>query len=286
MFKNLNVHDVGFQATLYEAAKLARAAEFQGVDINIYEVAGLLKKKSLGHVNNIFANADLHCGGWELPLRWKEDDETIFEADLEQLPTLASIGQKLGCLRTFTWVRPYSETRSFNENFDWHIARLQPIARILKKYDCLLGLEFVGTETFRANHKHEFIHTMEGILQLCDSIGTGNAGLLLDSWHWYTSRGTMDDLKQLSSKDVIYIHVNDAPRNIQPEKLIDTVRCLPGETGAIDLVSFLGTLKETGYDGPVTPEPFSKKLQQMPVSKAVQTVGRALDRVWQAVGLD
>ena len=286
MFKNLNVNDVGFQATLYEAAKLAKAAEFQGMDININEVAGLINKKSLEHVKNIFANADLQCGGWELPLRWKKDDETTFQANLEQLHTLASIGQQLGCLRVFTWVQPYSDTRPFKENFDWHVARLQPIARILEKYDCFLALEFVGTETFRVNHKHEFIHTMEGILQLCDFIGAGNVGLLLDSWHWHTSHSRVDDLEQLSGKSVIYVHVNDAPRNISPEKLIDTVRCLPGETGVIDLVSFLRTLKEIGYDGPVTPEPFSKKLQQMPVSKAVQIVGRALDRVWQAARLD
>lgn len=285
MFKNLNLSNIGVRTPLYEAAKLAKAADFRGMDIDINEVASLVKTKSFGHVKNILANASLRFGGWELPLRWKEEDEAVFQADLVQLPGLASVGWQLGCVRVFTWVLPYSDKRPFKENFDWHVTRLQSIAETLKDHGCRLGLEFVGTKSFRAHHKYEFIYTMEGMLELCDSIGTGNVGLLLDSWHWYTSHGTVDDLKQLTAKEVVYVHINDAPPDIPHDEQIDTVRCLPGETGVINLVSFLVSLREIDYDGPVTPEPFSKKLKEMPVSKAVQTVGKALNRVWQAAGL-
>jgi len=66
---------------------------------------------------------------------------------------------------------------------------------------------------------------------------------------------------------------------------MDLVRRLPGETGVIDIVGFLKALKEIGYDGPVTPEPFDKSLKEMPKDEAVRKVGKAMDKVWQSAGL-
>ena len=89
-----------------------------------------------------------------------------------------------------------------------------------------------------------------------------NVGLLLDCWHWYTSHGTLDDLKRLTAEQVVYVHVNDAPAGIPVDEQQDMVRALPGETGVIDIVGFLQTLRAIGYDGPVTPEPFKKELNE------------------------
>ena len=118
------------------------------------------------------------------------------------------------------------------------------------------------------------------MLELCRALGTGNAGLLLDSWHWYTSGGTVDDLRKLKNQDVVYVHINDAPDKPVGEQ-IDNQRRLPGETGVIDLVSFLGALKNIGYDGPVTPEPFSDKVRNAPAELAATLAGGYLDTVWK-----
>ncbi|MCX8171849.1 MAG: TIM barrel protein, partial [Candidatus Bathyarchaeota archaeon] len=89
----------------------------------------------------------------------------------------------------------------------------------------------------------------------------------------------------LRGKDIIYVHVNDAPANVPLDKLVDNVRCLPGETGVIDLVGFLKKLKSLGYDGPVTPEPFSEKVNRMEPEDAVKLTGEALKTVWRRAGL-
>ena len=285
MFRNLSLRTIGIQASLDEAAKLAQAAGFEGMDIDMNEVVELARTESIEHVRSLFEKAGLRFGGWELPVRWKEEDEALFRADLDQLSILASIGRTLGCTRVSTWVLPYSEKRQFKENFEWHVARLQHVAAVLKRFDCKVGLEFVGTRTFRVNHRYEFIHTLQGILELCSSIEAENVGVLLDSWHWYTSHGTVEDLTQLTSKEVVNVHVNDAPIGIPIDQQIDTERQLPGETGVIDLMGFLGALRGVGYDGPVTPEPFTEDLRRMPVSKAIQTVGASMNQVWKAAGL-
>ena len=103
----------------------------------------------------------------------------------------------------------------------------------------------------RAGKPHEFIWDMKRMLELGQVIGTGNVGLLLDCWHWYTSGGTVPELLALRPEQVVYVHVNDAPAGIDRDAQVDNVRCLPGETGVIDIVGFLQALQTIGYDGPV-----------------------------------
>jgi len=283
MFKNLSPGAIGIRASLPEALKMAKAADFQGAEININEVAELIEERSYEYVKQLFADNGLRPGGWGLPVDWRKDE--LYQEGLTQLPHLAQIGNRLGCWRVFTWILPYSDERPFKENFNWHVARFKPIAAILRDYGCHLGLEFIGPKTLRTGHKYEFVYTMDGMLKLCDAIGTGNVGLLLDCWHWYTSHGTLNDLRRLSSEQVVYVHINDAPEGIPIDEQVDSVRCLPGETGVIDLVGFLKCLKEIDYDGPITPEPFSQKVRQMPAPEAVKVTGEALNRVWHAAGL-
>lgn len=291
MFTNLNPTALYIHTTLQETINLARTAGFQGVDLDIIEALKIRREKSLNHIKQIFARESLQVGGWLIPIDWQKESripfytEMKYRKDLKSLSKCAEIAGKLGCTRALTWLNPYSDNKPFRENFDWHVERLRDLAEILKKHQCSLAIEFLAPKTLRLGHKYEFIHNLEGALELCGAIGTKNVGLLLDSWHWYTSHGTLTDLKQLSSKDVIYVHINDAPSGIPIDQLRDTIRCLPGETNVINLVGFLRALKDIGYDGPVTPEPFKEELKSMTAEKATSLTFEMLSRVWKAAEL-
>jgi len=284
LFKNLNLEALGFHLPFQETVKAAKIGGFEGIDIDVAEMKELLKTKTTNEIKQTIEENNLKFGGWSLPVDFRGDEET-YRRGLKRLSDYAQIAEELGCNRVFTWILPFSDELPFEENFKFHVNRLKPIAEVLEKHGCLLGLEFVGTKTLRTNRKYEFIYTMDGIMELCKAIGTENLGLLLDSWHWYTTYGTLDQLRRLKSEQVIYVHINDAPAGIPVEEQIDNVRCLPGETGVIDLVGFLKALKEIGYEGPVTPEPFSKKLKEMAVLEAVKLTGKFLDKVWRKAGL-
>jgi sugar phosphate isomerase/epimerase len=152
----------------------------------------------------------------------------------------------------------------------------------LGEHGCRLGLEFIGPRTLRVDKPYGFIYSMGGMLALAHAIGTGNVGLLLDCWHWYTGLGTVSDLMGLTNEDVVHVHVNDAPDGVYVGDQIDNKRALPNETGVIDLVGFLSALQKIGYDGPVSPEPFSQSVREMAAQDAVQTTHDALDKGWQA----
>jgi sugar phosphate isomerase/epimerase len=123
-------------------------------------------------------------------------------------------------------------------------------------------------------------------MELAEAIGTGNVGLLLDAWHLYTSGGSMEDLDKITAQDVVTVHVNDAPAGVEREEQIDNVRALPMETGVIDLATFMQKLDGMGYDGPITPEPFSARVNAIedPL-EAAQVVAGYMDELWKAGGL-
>lgn len=284
MFTNLSLGAIGVKASLVEGIKLAKSVGFEGLEVDIREVAKHVEEKGLEEVKRLFEEAGVRPGGWILPLDWR-GEEAAYREGLAQLPRLAEVALSIDSRRVPTWVLPFSDERPFKENFNWHRERFEPIARLLTEHGCSLGLEFIGPKTSRARHRYEFIYTLDGMLELCEAIGTGNVGLLLDSWHWYTSRGTVEDLRRLRSSQVVYVHINDAPKGVPVDEQIDNLRCLPGETGVIDLKGFLESLQAIGYDGPVTPEPFSQKLRGMPALEAVRVTRDALLKVWTAAGL-
>jgi len=279
MFKNLNLGALGFKASFQETVELAKTGQFQGIDLDIFEIEGILKAQSVKDIKDVLKRNRLKLGGWWLPVNFRKDDEA-FQKDLDNLPRLAEMASNLECYRVSTWIMPFSETLPFKEHFELHAVRLRKVANVLDDYGCVLGLEFVGPKTSRLKGKYEFIHTMDGILKLREAMKAKNVGLLLDCWHWYTSQATVDQIKQLKSNDVVYVHVNDAPLDIQVDEQVDSVRRLPGETGVIDIIGFLKALEQIGYDGPVTSEPFDKSLKEMPVQEAVKKTGEAMKKIW------
>jgi sugar phosphate isomerase/epimerase len=126
---------------------------------------------------------------------------------------------------------------------------------------------------------------MSGALELLAAVNAPNLGLILDSWHWYTSGATLDELKQLPGSLAIYVHLSDAPANVAVDKQLDHIRCLPGSTGVVDNVGFLKALQEIGYDGPLTAEPFSEEIKALPAQEAARTTAEALSGLWERAGL-
>jgi len=284
MFRNLNLAALGFKASFYETIELACLGGFEGIDLDVQEMTDLLKKQSATEISHLLEEKGLRWGGWVLPIRLSEAEE-FFQRKLMDLPNIAEKAQKLGCFRAYTWIMPFSDELTFEENFNLHVKRVKTIAKILDEYSCVLGLEFVAPKTSRLGHKYEFIHDLKGILDLLEAIGADNIGILLDSWHWYTSHGTIDQILRLRGTDVIYVHINDAPAGMPVDEQIDNVRCLPGETDVIDIIGFLRALRKIGYDGPVTPEPFDKRLKEMPIRDAVLKVSKAVNKVWRLAKL-
>jgi sugar phosphate isomerase/epimerase len=204
---------------------------------------------------------------------------------MASLPAKAKLAQDLGCSRSATWLTPGSNELTLVENFKFHVERLGPAAAILADHGISLGLEFIGPKTVRKTFAHRFVYTIDGMLALGAAMGTGTVGLLLDIYHLYTSHGTIEQVRELRPSDVVVVHINDAPAGIEVDEQMDLVRAMPGETGVLDIGGFLQALDDIGYDGPVTVEPFSKRVKEMTVDDAVAATAAAIHKVWPRSGV-
>lgn len=280
MFKAFEPGCLGIKTDFEGAVRLAKAHGFEGLVLGMGEAAKLGAAK----VKETLESTGLRPAAWALPVDVRGDADA-FRSELETLEEQSRLAEEIGCPRCTTWMVSFSDDLPMKENMAHHRARLGRCAEVLKDHGCRLGLEFLGPKTIRDGHRYEFIHTMAGMLELCDLIGTGNVGLLLDSWHWYTSRGTVEEIRALDEEQVVLVHVNDAPAGVDVDEQIDGVRALPGETGIVDVAGFLGALREIGYTGPVEVEPFSERVREMQPEDAARATAEALDGVWKAAGV-
>ena len=279
MYRTLSPGAIDVSVSFEEGARLAARYGFEGLALD----AGHLLENGPEAVRRTLQDHGLKPGSFGLPVDTR-GESAAYEASLSRLASVAEAAQQVGCSRASTYVFSWSDDRDYAANFDFHRERLARPAALLAEYGVRLGLEFLGPKTLRDGHPYAFIHTVKGMLELCDAVGP-NVGLLLDAWHWYTSGHDSADLELLSGQNVVDVHVNDAPAGTPMDEQVDSVRCLPGETGVINLSSFFHTLKRVGYDGPVVVEPFNAPLRAMAPEDAVRTTAAALGRVWLEAGL-
>jgi len=279
VYPTLSPGMIGVQLPFQESARLAAETGFKGIAIDVAAA-----ERNVESVRRVLEANKLSPGSWGLPVDFRGDEDT-YSQGLAGLAKLAKAAREVGADRCSTWILPFSDTLPFEGNFEFHRKRLRGCAEVLAEHGCRLGLEFVGTKSVREGKAHEFIHTQDGMLELCEAIGTGNVGLLFDSFHWYTSGGTRDDIGRLSDALVVDVHINDAVEGREPDEQIDNDRRLPGESGVIDLTGFLQGLKAIGYTGPIAPEPFSAKVREMAPEEAIGATAEAVLGVWRDAGV-
>ena len=281
LFKNLGCGHLGVKANQREAIAYAAQFGFGGVNPSV----GELEKMSTNQLEEMadeLKQKNLQWGASGLPVQFRGDEERC-KKDLALLPKRAKILRNVGVTRVSTWIMPGHNNLTYLANFEQHRRRLESAARILNDEGLRLGFEFVGPKTLRNRFRFPFICTQLDTLELCDAIGTGNVGLLLDAWHWHTSHGTVEEIQQLTNELIVNVHVNDAPKGVPTDELIDNRRKLPTITGVINLKAFINTLVQIGYDGPVTCEPFDDELRKMDNEPALQKTIAALNRLFDLI---
>jgi len=257
MYSALNAGVIGVSAPdLDSALKAAEVGGFDGLEVNGREIADLVEKDGADAVREKFLAAHKIPAAFGLTANWRAEE---MDAELKTLDRVAKACAAIGADRTFTWIMPASNDLTFDQNYAYHKERLAPVAKVLADNGCQFGLEFIGPKTVRDKGKYPFIYQVGPMLELAKEVGP-NVGLMLDCWHWHTSGGVVADIEKLTNRDVVDVHVNDAPLGVDRDELIDSVRSVPASTGVIDSEGFMKVLKKIGYAGPITPEPFTSEL--------------------------
>ncbi|MBS0255303.1 MAG: sugar phosphate isomerase/epimerase [Proteobacteria bacterium] len=131
-----------------------------------------------------------------------------------------------------------------------------------------VAIEFVPTGA---------IPTLAVALELIERAGAGNAGLMVDPWHFFRGGSSLDQLARVPGELILSIQLDDAPAMPTADPYTDMmVRDLPGE-GGLDLAGFMAALAATGTSAPVGIEVFSAALDALPTAQAFARCAAGLD---------
>jgi len=278
MLRGLGRAGLGALESDVQLIELAGKYGFAAVDI---DASALIARLGAEKARQLLAENGVVVGAIGLPVEWRTTEEA-FRRDLKMLSVRAAEASELGCTRCCTYILP-----STDEPAAPFLAvatrRLRACAQVLGAFGIRLGLEFVGPHHLRTQWANPFIRTMRETLDWADAIGESNVGLLLDSYHWYTTGLAVADIEALRPEQIVHVHLNDAP-NVPVEDARDGERLYPGE-GVIDLAGFLRGLRKIGYDGPVAQEVLAREPRPGTPEELVRHSKACYDKVFAAAGL-
>ncbi len=267
---------LGVRADQRQALEYAAKFGFRAVEPQVGFLQGL-SDEELAALQGEMEEKGVTWSAAGLPVDFRGDLDA-FTRSLKALPSFAAALRRAGVDRVGTWISPTHTNLTYRANFRLHAVRLRAVADILDDHGVRLSLEYVGPKTSWSAGRFPFIHTLAEMKELIAEIGHPCVGYTLDSWHWYTAGESAQDIKTIRGGDVLIVHLNDAPAGVPVDQQIDSVRDLPTATGVIDLKTFLGTLAEIGFQGPVYVEPFKRWPAEWEPEEVVRQTAEALRR--------
>lgn len=281
MIKGLTKDGLGKLKNLESHVLLAAKNGINVVDTDGDALRELIEDKGMEGSKKFLQEHYVKIGAIQFPVDWRDSDETFYK-DLPTLLEDAKLAKAFGCKTFNTFFMP-----STDQNPVQHLItltnRIKICAQMIKGYECKIALEFVGPYHMRKLFNNEFIWDFPMTLKWVDMIAERNVGVLLDSIHWHTSGGKIEDIINVDSEKIAYVHINDAP-DLPTREILDNGRVYPGE-GIIDLVGFLKSLKEIGYDGVVSQEVLTQEEPEESSEILAEISSNALDEIFEKAGL-
>jgi len=121
------------------------------------------------------------------------------------------------------------------------------------------------------------IPDLEAAWNIVGGAACGNAGILLDSWHFFRGNPDFELLRSLPSGSIRTVQLADAALQYRGADLFEDClrfRMVPGE-GELDLVRLLQVLADIGGVASVGAEIFSDELDRLPADTAALRVAQA-----------
>ncbi|MGI6004102.1 MAG: sugar phosphate isomerase/epimerase family protein [Christensenellales bacterium] len=143
--------------------------------------------------------------------------------------------------------------------FDLSVASMKQIIKTAEDVGMTYGYEVV-------NRFEQFIfNTAEGGVEYCEAVGSPAAGLLIDTFHMNIEEDSIPEaIKYTMAKGrMAHFHVGESNRNVPGLKKTD-----------MDWPAIFGAVKESGYQGYISMEPFVQ----------MGSAGSENIRVWRDLG--
>jgi hypothetical protein len=125
------------------------------------------------------------------------------------------------------------------------------------------------------------VRNLQSTRELLQRARIDGAGIIVDTWHFFFSDDTWDDLSDLPLDEIAYVQFDDHPALESDDLVAETLgrRVMPGE-GQFELERFCGLLRNKGFDGTVSCEVLSDETRRLDLDEFARRVYSSSQRFW------
>jgi len=246
----------GGNGALLDVIAATAAAGFDAIGIDLPSVEAHVETGgSVDQVADAIAGTGLRCTDVLVVVAGVEDDV------LTKAETLGALAESIGapaCIAAVGAPVPWPAL----------VRSLRECADILGGHGCRLAIEFTP---------YSALGTLEEAKRLCGEIGWDNAGLVLDSLHFFRSGAPWDELDDLTPDQLLVVQWNDV-LDAPTGSLLDESRnrrLLPGD-GTLALTELATAMRGLGFDGTVSAEILSESFRRSDPATAIRATYAAL----------
>jgi 2-keto-myo-inositol isomerase len=147
----------------------------------------------------------------------------------------------------------YVMDRVRQDDYRAAVERFVRVAELAARYKVRIAFEFIAGSSLYGS--------LLSSLQLLREAAQPNAGICLDTFHFFAGVSKCEDLQELRPGEVEHVHFHDVPASIPREILVDPNRVPPGQ-GVIPLKRITAALHRIGYRGNLSTELFGARYQK------------------------
>ncbi len=197
-----------------------------------------------------------------------------WRAGLPAIERAAALAAEIGC--NLLLVCPDAPGEAENGPDVWKVAgeRARAYGDIVAAAGVRLAIEPLG--------RHRFVPGARQGLQLIEAAGHPALGLMMDTFHYYKSGVTDEEIRAVPPHLWSILHINDVPPG-EPATLTDPDRLYPGE-GILPLADTLRYFRGIGYTGGVSVEVFRKSYWELPIDEINRRSYAGVTAALRAVG--
>jgi 2-keto-myo-inositol isomerase len=271
--KCLNTITLGDQVPFEKSMSAASRAGFEGVEIFSLEPAQRHAEETGQDLNDLFESLRIQPVGFVLGGFVYQNDEEFSET-VQRISQTMDLASDIGARDALLFL-PSKGEMTPAEATEMATLRISAAVDLAASRGLRIGLEPIG--------KADFLNTPASLLPVIEGIGSANLGYTIDIFHYYTAGCRTEELREIPTERIFLIHIDDAP-GLPMAELSDSMRVLPGE-GEMEVVPFLRTLGEMGYDDHLSVELFNGELWSKQPDEVADLSKAALDRVMDAAGV-
>jgi sugar phosphate isomerase/epimerase len=261
-----------WKSNLLSDIRIAREAGFGAVEMVGSKVLEYLESgNSVDLVKKTLAEQAIQMISINDVAHVERTDDASISKMLAETETLSSFAQSVGCdciqlvpLCALAG-RPWAEVRELTGQ------NIRRIADVGARFGVKFQLEPVAWSP---------IHSLSQSLELIETVGRPNFGMVIDFWHlWYGEETQPDEVAKLDPDLIYHIHFCDGKKNPVGTVCDETdLRGYYAGEGDVPLKDWIDAVKATGYDRWWSYELVSKRHWQMDVQEVAKETSRLLDQ--------